>query len=420
MPGRSTRGSLLALAALAIALRLVFCWYVHPRYLASLTTVGETYFFDSYREIAANVLSGRGYVLDSGRAAIHRPPGYVAVLMASAPQTPSISRYLFQTWNALLGGLAVVATFLLARRAGVGERWAIAAGAAVAFWPFTIWETKVTVPENLLVLLMPLAAIALLRAREEHGIAIAVLAGALAGGIALTHATYQVLAAVVPFLIWSGRRDRRLAAAMLCLAGFAAVTVPWVVRNRTVAGYTGVAAGFGFHYFKGVYAFDQLRSGRTYFRDHDVPSGEAVSSMLARAGLGPISSDDARSDPARNRYLDRAAVEHMLANPGYTAIKTLTKVPLAWVHQQTAKRSVLTAVMLAPFFILACLNGRRLARGAFGALALLILSMNVAAAAVFSEAIPMRYVLPLLPLLFVLAAAGVEIALTRRVPIASS
>jgi hypothetical protein len=69
----------------AVGLRLLFCLVIYPELLADSSTVGHVYFFDSYREIATSVVTSGEYSLTpDGTPAIHRPPGYLPVLIAAA------------------------------------------------------------------------------------------------------------------------------------------------------------------------------------------------------------------------------------------------------------------------------------------------------------------------------------------------
>jgi hypothetical protein len=268
-----------------------------------------------------------------------------------------------------------------------------------------IWETKVTVPENLLVLLVPLFALALHRARLVGSRLWAAVAGVLVAAASLTHALYLVgIAAGTLVLIASChglRRDALNAAIFLAVASLP--TGLWVARNAQL-GWPGLATGFGLHYWKGVYAFERLRSDPvSYFQDHDADSNAFVQSLPEMKNL--MLTNAARSDPKVNAILDRAATTHAQSRPGEVFMKTLIKVPLAWVQQQTPLRSLANALLVLPLLLGA-------ARGAWRggtrvlAVSLPLAFLNLAAAAVFVEGIPMRYALPWIPLTAVLAVAG--------------
>lgn len=409
------RRAVLVLIAVAVLVRLAFCWLIFPQLLAPHSTVGMQYYFDSYREIAAAVLSGAGYRLGiDGPPALHRPPGYVLLLMACDPSDFAHCYLRVQLLQALMGGLAALATFAAALRYGVSSRGALFAGWIVALWPFLIWETKVTVPETLLCTLVAATCWALARLSVRGDLSWSVVCGALVTYAALTHPLYQslIFIAVLTTAVMKISLKRKIAAAVVMFAIYCVGAGPWIVRNQRIAGYYfGVSSGFGLHYYKGIYNFEALIHGRPYFRDNDVPATMWVSSIVRSAGFNGVETDLERSDPVINRFLDTSAMEHLCSHPIYTLAKIVVMMPLAWVHQQTPLRSACNALLVAPFFLLA-VTGLRGWRNGF-VIAWMLLIVNAAAALVFVQAIPMRYMLPLVPLLAIMSGRGSD-AFRRR------
>jgi hypothetical protein len=395
---------------------LAFCWLIFPQLIAPYSTVGTQYYFDSYRDIAAAVLSGAGYRLGpGGPPALHRPPGYVLFVMACDPFDVTHCYLWVQLLHALVGGLAALATFAAARGFGVSQRGALFAGWIVALWPFLIWETKVTVPETLLCTLVAATCWALGRLSVKGEPLWAAVCGGLLTFAALTHPLYQALIVVVivSSAVMAIPLKRRIAAAVLMIAIYCVGVGPWVIRNERAAGYYfGVSSGFGLHYYKGIYNFEALIHGRPYFRDNDAPATMSVSAILRNAGLNAIWTDSERSDPVINRFLDVGAMQHLRSHPAYTGAKIIVMMPLAWVHEQTPGRSAWNAFLVAPLFALA-LSGWRGWRRGFP-IAVILLVMNAAAALVFVQAIPMRYMLPLIPPLAIMSGRGSDV-LWRRV-----
>jgi 4-amino-4-deoxy-L-arabinose transferase-like glycosyltransferase len=313
--------------------------------------------------------------------------------------------------HGLLGGLAACLTVVLARRTGLGGRASFLAGGLVAFWPFLIWETKVSVPENLLVALVPGVLLAFVLWHQGNGVGWAALAGALAGWATLTHGLYQVLLPVLLVAVLSVGvpwRRRLAGAAALALAA-AAVVTPWTLHTSDAAGrWIGLATGFGHHYLKGLRTFDLLARPGDYFTDIEGMLWKEMRSLVAREGFDSRDDTLIRSDPAINRRLDELARADLNARPVAAALRTAVRVPLFWVQQQSVLRAVLTAALLAPLFSLAIRGLRRSGRASDWTAAAMLLAINLAAAAVFIEARPMRYALPLIPLLAVLAARGLD------------
>jgi hypothetical protein len=387
-------------AATAFAVRLAFCFLIFP-YLAPHTTVGSQPYFDSYREIASSLVTGHGYRLGpDGPPALHRPPGYTLLIALCDPTDLARCHIFFKILHALLGALAAVLTIRAAEAWGIDGRHARWAGWLVALWPFLIWETKVTVPENVLVVLVPAAMLAVGHLRRGASLRWAVVAGATAAYAALSHGVYPAFAiAILVAIAAMGRWKAALVAALI----IAIPLVAWTMRNAGL-GYRGLATGFGYHYFKGVYDFDLIASGWRNLRDHDVPSQEYVSRMVEQVGFPSMASNAARSDPAVNRWLDAQAVEHVLAHPGYTVVRVIGGMPLLWVRQQTPTRAAVNALLIAPLFVMAVIGLRR--RRDLWPIAMTIVLMSAAIAFVTTDAIPMRYGLPMLPLLAILAVVG--------------
>lgn len=396
--------------AAAVLARWLFCLVVFPTLLTGVATVGDQYYFDSYREIAAQVAAGHGYrAAPDAIPCLHRPPGYVAVVLLAFPRS-ELAYLGIQLLNGLLGGLATWMTIVMARVWGLSRPGALLAGWGVALWPFLIWETKITVPENLLVALLPAAFAALGKWRESGSPGWLAAAGLVAGAATLTHALYQLLLPGLLVTILAVRQQpRRWLAALVTGFVCLAVVAPWWVRNARVAGRpTGVATGFGQHYLRGLHSWRVLTSGGPYFRDHDPDSAAWVREILAAEGFDTTDDYFVRSDPAINRFLDAEAWRDVRARPGGVVTRALVRAPLVWVQQQTPARSLATAGLLLPFFLLAIYGLLRRWQWRFAGLLLTLLGLDLAAAAIYPHAIPMRYALPLVPLLMFFSAHGVE------------
>jgi hypothetical protein len=393
-----------ALIAIAFLCRFLFCVWLFPYFFIRYASVGDQYFFDTYREIAIQLLDGNGYSLSAHAAPIlNRPPGYTFAMALTMPQLTQ-NPIPMHILNSILGAIAVMATYMLARNCSLSAKLSLFASAIVAFWPFLIWESKVSVPENLLVALFPFYVLALLKAIREDSLSWACIAAVLAAGLALTHGLYQLLVPLGTLVMIVGKRRLRRAACYLCLS--AALIAPWAIRNYRLAGYNvGVATGFGYHYFKGLYTYGRLVQG-DYFRDFDA-EGDAY--VRAVAGIS-IDNDTAfRSDPTVNRKLDTQAKDDVLHRPFFFFTRGLVRLPLIWVQQQNRARSLITALLLLPLVLLSFVGF--FGDGAFSGqwtISVILLAMNFVFAAIFAEAMPMRYALPWMPLLSVLSARGIR------------
>lgn len=408
---RGAGQSVVALVATAVVARWLFAFVLFPTLLHRLGTHGSQRYFDSYRDLAVQLLQGNGYRVAPGAIpTLNRPPGYVLVLLASFPGSDSGFLW-FQFWHGLLGGLAVWLTVRMAREWGLSPAGAHFAGYAVALWPFLIWVTKMTVPENLLVALVPGVFWALGRWKGEGRWRWLLLGGLLSGWAALTHGLYQVFVIAVLATVLLVRRPwrERLAAVGVITICYGVVVGPWAVRNARIAGYAvGAATGFGYHYFKGLYTWEMLRSGGAYFHDRDAAAERSVAAILATAGFRADERRSPRSDPAINRFLDERARADILARPGAFALRALVRAPLLWLQQNTALRSAATGLLLAPFALLAVAGLWPAWDREHLGLGLALVTVTLVTAGIFPEARPMRYALPLTPLLFFFSARGYE------------
>ena len=398
----------LRLFILASSSRLVFCFVLFPTLLSGVSTVGDSFFVDSYFEIAQQLLLGNGYrVTPDGIEVLHRPPGYVLIALLSLPLSP-ISVSMMYILHSILGGLAAVLTFYAARLLLHDVRQAAASGLIIALWPFLIWETKVSVPENILVALIPAAMIFLLTfLRDSLSARSAVVAGLLVGYISLCHGMYQFfLICFVGAMFLKRNKTGRDYRAMCLLTSVAiAVVLPWMARNYSIAHrYIGTASGFGLHYLKGDWNFELLMRGGNYWDNQDEEIHAQLMEEARSQGLFVPDETHLRSSPTVNEYFDRRAKEHMREHPLRQIAKGIVRFPLAWFQQQNFSKWVVNIVLMAPLLGLALVTSwRRRNETPFLAVTAVWFFMNGLIAVVFPEAAPMRYVLPLLPLVAMLA-----------------
>ena len=227
MPSRRLVILYLFLAALGV--RVVFV----------ATRSDELVFADSrdYDSIARNLLKGEGFHEDEGPRAA-RPPVYPLVLAAFYAVGLDDPRavYLLQ---ALAGAATCVLVVLLGRRL-FGERVGVVAGWIMVFYPFFIYFTGLLLTETLFIL----GLVAFVYLVEWCGGAdggarfnsfyLAAAAGVLAGVVTLLRSSFLVFPIfVLPFWLASARYKGRAFAQWAAMLVFAALTlVPWVWRNH--------------------------------------------------------------------------------------------------------------------------------------------------------------------------------------------
>ena len=299
----------------------------------TLSRPAEFEFLDSrrYHSVAVDLLSGRGFVLNSaypflarehrGRGyAAHSDPGYsvfLAGLYAVGLDSPRAVRLV----QALLGTATVWLVMLLAGRL-FGRTTALAAGAVAAFEPHLVFFTGLVLTETLFTFLLAASLVMFVRSREpgpgdrERPLARAAAWGALSGAAALVRSTFLLFlplaAALDVALAERTQRRARLIRQLVALAVYCAVLAPWTVRNAArlgafVPGTT--CSGIALYESCGPNAFGGWDSRR-----HEWPGQD----------LAPLGEVD------RDRYLRRAALRHVQANPGRAAALAFVKLARLW------------------------------------------------------------------------------------------
>ncbi len=228
---------------------------------------------DGYRRLAQNVLE-HGVFGQGAVSTAYRPPAYPLLLVPSVALGTG-SQFGIGALHVVLGVATVGLTFVLARRAGLSDGWAVLAGGLVAVDPILLMQSALVMSETLAALLVVLAVWLLDRCTRRPTAGNAAVAGAALGAVVLCRPGLLAFAAAAAVLLpWlvaqarnaEGERDseeekrergeagklpvgRRWRGAGQVLAGFLAglvVTVsPWVARNQVVIGRPLVATTHG-------------------------------------------------------------------------------------------------------------------------------------------------------------------------------
>lgn len=206
-----------------------------------------------YHKLAASIDQGKGYRIDdviTGR----RPPAF-PLLLAAVYKVFGVCVNAGRVLQILLGMLVVYLVFVVARRYFEMRTALIAAGIA-AVNPFLIFISGYLLTENLYMILM-LAAFAVLPspARLGGGFAALALAVVLMAAATLARPTGLPLAAwmlAVGVLFGGGSRWRRVRNALFAALLFAVFTIPWAIRNQSVAGgWVGLTTHGGITFYQG-------------------------------------------------------------------------------------------------------------------------------------------------------------------------
>jgi len=171
-----------------------------------------------------------------------RVPGYPLFLVAFIDSTPDL-RFIERVSiaQALLGVLAVVLTFFLARQL-VGPALALAPTMLIAVSPHHISFATLLLSESLFtfLLLLGVGSVVLAILHPRHMLSMGIAAGVLFGCCALVRPTIQyvwVIALFAPLVL--PRRGTVVKWAAMFIMGFALAFGPWIIRNYISVGVAG-------------------------------------------------------------------------------------------------------------------------------------------------------------------------------------
>jgi hypothetical protein len=223
--------ALLAIAAVALAVRIAFVLVVDP-------TVPEVGDASAYHLLADNLADGRGYIRPFDLLLKERtlvtaeyPPLHPAlVAVADLLGVDGVRGQRLAL--GLVGTATVVLVGLIGRRIG-GTAVGLTAAALAAVYPMLFLSDATLMPETLFAFLVALALLLALRAIEAPSRGRVAALGAVVGLAALTRSEGLLLVPllVLPVAFRGGDIRRRLVSAAVAVAAVGAVVLPWSVRN---------------------------------------------------------------------------------------------------------------------------------------------------------------------------------------------
>jgi hypothetical protein len=294
-------------------------------------------------EIAANVLSGRGFAVRflgaEGPTAQQAPvyPLLVAASFALGGVGTARALLILELGQAILGGLLVACVLWLSYEVAPGRpRLARLAGLITALYPTLVYAaTHVQVASLAATLLAATLAAAYQTGRTGRD-RDALMTGLLLGILALTD---PILALAAPGLAWTvalgrGMRHTMRPVAVMGLTS-ALVVTPWIVRNAWVYGeFVAIKSTFGYAFWQGNCALSNgtdkvvrpsVEQALTSDQSNCGPRGWNAALWAARHKAGylddiALTADDYRvlgrlSEPARSRRLFHRAINDLCADP---------------------------------------------------------------------------------------------------------
>lgn len=279
------------------------------------------------------------------------------------------------------------------------RRIALALGAVFPFWAF--WAARI-MSDTLCNALLATATVLWLRRRSEAGGL--VLIGLLMGGVILTRPYAALLPLCVVLAEAVGRRWREARRALLVTLISSACLGLWVARNYVLFGVPLITGmGLGFNIWQASY---EAENGR--FANVD---SRAFHAELARLEIG-----DAHVVGAHQRFME--VVRSRVKERSLTHLRgILTGIPRLWIPQ--GRRSgigprIVLGLWFGALFLFMIVGAWRAIRERDILLNAMILPVVYYTAVFMALHIESRYVLPVRPMGFILAAYGIDWLLRAR------
>lgn len=412
----STREKLGAIILFTVVVRLGFCLVVYP----ALSNVPSAQGHDRYEDIARNLLHGSGYALDpAGPPTIKRLPLYplfLYVIYAVAGE----HRWAVQLVQACLAGVTAWLIFLIGRSV-FSETVGLLAAALFSVHPHLVHYTARPYTETLYVLLICLFAYLLLdvpgAAPRRNGL----ITGAVFGLTLLTKGV-AIGFPVFFFLGWlldpSHRKSLSpLGKYLFCFViGAATIVSPWAYRNYLLTGRVILTSTWeGAPLYHGLYVSSHLGDGRTPGALDGAASLERQQFVEEQLGRNQNPIDEYRAD----RLAYSLAFKRMLDRPYRAGSLFFRNLFLVWFLTRTTFFFYLGLIVhlsllgLSLYGLAWMVRHDRGGLGKVWAIGSPIIYFNV----VYAIAYPfVRYILPVAPLMMVLASFGLVKILNRQGP----
>jgi len=381
------RRDLARIFAAALVVRVVFTFLIYPSIAAQFGSG------DGYDEIGLNLAQGRGYLLAGAPGAAERLPLYPLLLALSFALFGPLS----WPWQLAqcVGGAVTCGVVYATARVYAGRRGALVAAVFCAVHPTLVLYSARPFTETLYVLLMLLFVRAVVRPRWS-----AMVVGGLLGLQLLTKtAAWLGLVACFP-----AARRAGLGGVARAALWVGVVVGPWVVWNLATAGTPHlVTTVTGPTLYHGLY-ISRHASWTTPAADLNRDAELALWQELAARGVARDADAPLRDQRARD--LVRGWISD---HPAGAACLWARNLVLTWYLGRSRLSMLIHFVLHAALLSAAAVGARRMwsrssdAR-ALALTALLLIGAYTAFHAVVQPAV--RYILPVVPIAAVLAAAA--------------
>jgi 4-amino-4-deoxy-L-arabinose transferase-like glycosyltransferase len=397
----SARQWFIIIFALALIIRMAFA--------LSLPADDNVFADESYERYATHFANGDGFGMDNpykgvGPERVHafRPPLF-PFLWGCVYKLTNGTYAPIRAAHALLGALTCILAMLVAKELVPKRRVVIWTGLLCALYPPLVWHSVHLMTEPLFIFLSILSLYALIRMARTHRWRWLILAGMAAGLGTLSRSMMTGFLPLMAFWVWwiSGISWKGLGRAAAFTAVVTLVMLPWIVRNAFVFGEflpTTTDAGHG------AYVANNPEVLAT-------PENTARGFVIPESWEGLVDEND--SELECQRKLLQKARDYLRSNPRAAVELIARRFITFWRFYPnptyiSRKHVLIYACSYIPVFLLmlpgAWLVGRRYAGRSKGSFALIVAWVAYTCGIHALILAMMRYRVPLMPLLLILAA----------------
>jgi 4-amino-4-deoxy-L-arabinose transferase-like glycosyltransferase len=325
--------------ALGLVLRLAIFWHT-----PSLGT--EIQDEQDYVRLAQNIEAGNGLAWAAGQPTSVRPPLFPAMVAGIFSIAGTGNLQAVRIVHIILALLTAAALCELGRRT-VGAAAGRYAAAIFFLYPSFVFFNFTILTETLFTLLLVTFVLLAVILVQTPRVLLAVACGLALGLAALTRSILWPLPLVLcPLLalLIRGSIARRLAIPALVFAGYAAVIMPWAMRNTQLQGVLTIVDTMG-----GM----NLRMGNYEYTPDD-RMWAAVALQGEQNWSYPLAQEfpgQHLTEGERDKWAQRKALEYMRAHPGTTLRRSVIKFADFWGLEREYAAGIQTGMYNPPMWL---------------------------------------------------------------------
>jgi 4-amino-4-deoxy-L-arabinose transferase-like glycosyltransferase len=299
-----------------------------------------------YTQLAGNLLQDNGFAWGPSQPTSIRPPVYPAFVAAIWSIAGENNYQAVRVVQVVLSALTAWVVLLIGREYFSDTTGRIAA-AVTWLYPSLIFFNVTLLTETLYTFLLMLFVLFLARSIHSSRLTTAAVAGAVLGLVCLTRSSLWPLPLVLcPFLLvaLSAPVPRRIAVAVVLLAGYTAVVAPWAVRNTRLQGVLTIVDTMG-----GL----NLRMGNYEYTPED-RMWDAVSIEGERSWAHALRQErpgQSLTEGEKDKWAQRKAFQYMVAHPGTTLRRCVIRLADFWGLEREFAAGVAHGMFVPPRWV---------------------------------------------------------------------